>query len=361
MPDQFSNARAYFDPTFPSSGDGYSIAGYRNAFTALAFIDHLPLQPRAHNPADTKIMIRGRDASSFYNPVYYGDANQRVPFVSGDTAAFSAPAVNPRIDIVYMTPSGDYKIQVGTVAASPTLPTLAPSGDSRTPICAVWNKPSQTKIVNFEDRNSNTGDGYIYQDLRPWLRTAGAGSATLGTSNPIAPTGDGQVGPGVLATAARSDHVHGGVHAIRKVGQTNLQGDIELAGNPSGVLTQGGNRITVNSPFSLSYTSPQQTIAVASQLVLAHGMGTIPLLIQCRLICLSAEAGYSVGDQVIVDNNQNEPANNRGLSVVLDATNITIRFGNGSTSKSFDLIDKTTGASAAITDANWKFIVMAWA
>lgn len=269
MPDSFTNARAYFDPTFPSSGDGFSIVGYRNAFAALAFIDHLPLQPRAHNPADNKIMIRGRDASSYYNPVYYGDGNQRVPFVSGDTTAFATPVSNPRIDIVYMTPSGDYKIAQGTEAVSPTLPTLAPSGDSRTPICAVWNRPGQAKIVNFENKDSNTGDGYIYQDLRPWLRTAGAGSTTLlGTTIPIAPTGDAQATAGTATTAAKSDHVHGGVHAtlVRGTGDglgnafSNMQGDVEFAGG----VSQAGRRITiVNVPMgafrNLSVTRPSNS------------------------------------------------------------------------------------------------------
>lgn len=245
MPDSFTNARAYFDPTFPSSGDGYSIASHRNTLAGLGFLDHLPLQPRAHNPANRAILVRGRDSAGFYNPVYYGNADQRTPFVSGDTANFATPASNPRIDIVYMTPSGDYKIAQGTEAASPALPSLSPSGDSRFPICAVWNRPGQTKIVNFEDKGANTGDGYIYQDLRPWMRTAGAGSASLGSTNPVSPTGDAQASPGVLATAARSDHVHGGVHGVRLVGSSLIQGDVEFSG-PGGALSQAGNRITVN-------------------------------------------------------------------------------------------------------------------
>lgn len=169
MPDAFNNAKPYFDVTFPTSGDTFNIAGFRNALTALAFMDAIPLQPRAHNPANMSILIRGQDSSSFFMPVYYGDADQRVSFSSGDTSTMAAPSVSPRIDIVYMTPSGDYRIQTGTEAASPTLPSLGPSGDTRLPICAIWHKKSETKIVNFEDRNSNTGDGYIYKDLRPWL------------------------------------------------------------------------------------------------------------------------------------------------------------------------------------------------
>ena len=272
--------------------------------------------------------------------------------------AFSAPVSNPRIDIVYMTPSGDYKIAQGTEAASPTLPTLAPSGDSRTPICAVWNRPGQARIVNFENKDSNTGDGYIYQDLRPWLRTAGAGSAALNAITiPIAPTGDGQAAVGTVITAARADHVHGGVHAVRKVGQTNLQGDIELAGNPSGVLTQAGNRITINSPFSASYTSPQQTITAAGALTLAHGLGAKPTLLMCSIICLVASNNYSLSDELLIDIGS-DGGTNQGLSIVVDATNINIRFGSSATT--ILALDKTTGAGVNLTNSSWNLIVRAW-
>lgn len=243
MPDPFRNARAYYDPAFPSSGDGFSISAMKNALQGLAFMDMLPLQPRAHSPADTKIMVRGRDASAFYNQIYPGDANSRLAFVSGDTPAFSAPASNPRIDIVYITPSGDIKVQTGTEAASPTLPSLAPSGDTRLPVCAIYNKVGQAKIVNFEDKDSNTGDGYIYQDLRPWLRPASTGAA-FSSVTPASPTGDGQATPGTATTAARSDHKHPGVYGIRIPGSALLQGEVELAG---AALTQVGNRITIGA------------------------------------------------------------------------------------------------------------------
>ena len=126
MPDPFTNARPYFDVTFPSSGDGFSIAGTRNAFAGLGFMDFIPLQPRAHNPADLRIMVRGTDASSFFNQAYWGNADQRIPLLSGDSPAVVAPVSNPRIDIVYKTPSGDILTVTGTEAGVPTLPSLSP-------------------------------------------------------------------------------------------------------------------------------------------------------------------------------------------------------------------------------------------
>lgn len=248
MPDPFSNARPYFDVSFPSSGDSFQIAGFRNAFSGLGFMDMIPLQPRAHNPPDRKIMVRGQDASSYFNPVYFGNADQRIPFASGDTATMNAPVSNPRIDIVYLTPSGDIRVQTGTEAAVPTLPSLSPSGDTRFPICAVWHKVNETKVVNFEDKDSNSGDGYIYKDLRPWMRSAGAGATSLTSLTTANPTGDNVAG--TATTAARADHHHQGIHTSKIVGSGDMFGDVEFAGSNPQHITQQGNRLTFDQDFT---------------------------------------------------------------------------------------------------------------
>lgn len=241
MPDTFTNARPYFDPTFPSSGDGFSISGFKRQFQALAFLDAIPMQPRAHNPANTSIMVRGRDASSFYNPIYYGSADQRIFLGSGDTPAFATPVSNPRVDIVFLNVSGDVLIHRGTEAVSPTLPSMGASGDTRIPICAVWNRPGQARIVNFEDKDSNTGDGYIYQDLRPWFNFPKAASTGLTVSSAAALSVTGDNAAGSSAQASRADHTHQGIHTIRKVGSSNMFGDVEFAGTD---ITQGASRLT---------------------------------------------------------------------------------------------------------------------
>lgn len=174
MPDVFTNAKPYLDIHFPSSGDGFSISGFRNNLLALAFLDFIPGKPVATGRQDKKIAVRGRDASSYFNPIYYGDNNQRVFFNSGDTPAFATPGDGlQRIDIVFLTPSGDILIHKGPEVASATaLPSFGGgvSGEQRLPICAVLNKATQQAIWEFQDKDSHTGDGYIYQDLRPWLR-----------------------------------------------------------------------------------------------------------------------------------------------------------------------------------------------
>ena len=106
--------------------------------------------------------------------------------------------------------------------------------------------------------------------------------------------------------------------------------------------------------FQDSYTSAEQTITSAGSLQLAHGLGAKPELVQFRLKCQTAELGYSIGDEVCFDNS----ASDKGVSCVIDATNINIRF--SSALKAFYLLNKTTGNTNEITNSYWKLIVKAW-
>ncbi|MCK5019411.1 MAG: hypothetical protein KAS32_20300 [Candidatus Peribacteraceae bacterium] len=112
--------------------------------------------------------------------------------------------------------------------------------------------------------------------------------------------------------------------------------------------------------FTSSFTSAEQTITSGGPLTLAHGLGAAPSLIQCRLICKSAEANYSVDDELIISSgwSSDDITANRGVSIVPDATNLNVRFGNAP--NVFTILDKTTGARFLVT-VNWKFIVRAWA
>ena len=106
-------------------------------------------------------------------------------------------------------------------------------------------------------------------------------------------------------------------------------------------------------PFTKSFQSTQQTITSAGSLTLAHGLGKKPGLLMTSLVCLTAEAGYSVGDEVFVSQ--------AAQSLVPDATNINVRFGS-TAGTSYSVMHKTTGVTpTGLTNANWQFVVRAWA
>ncbi|TIM06657.1 hypothetical protein [Mesorhizobium sp.] len=108
-------------------------------------------------------------------------------------------------------------------------------------------------------------------------------------------------------------------------------------------------------PFVQSFETSQQTITSGGSLTLAHGLGVKPKLYLAVLQCTTAEHGYSIGDEVPA---LTIASNSRGVSIVPDATNLNIRYGNFATA--FEILNKTTGAGDAATNANWRLVVRAW-
>ena len=110
--------------------------------------------------------------------------------------------------------------------------------------------------------------------------------------------------------------------------------------------------------FTKSYTSAEQTISNAGTGTLTHGLGGMPALVQVRLICKTAEQGYSINDEVIIGYHVLSGAD-KGLTVVPGASSIVYRYSN--VAAPLTLPDKTTGAISAITNDNWRMVVRAWA
>lgn len=113
------------------------------------------------------------------------------------------------------------------------------------------------------------------------------------------------------------------------------------------------------SVLSEEYHSSAQTISSGGALTLAHGLSAKPKLVQPYLVCVTDEAGYVVGDELFVGTAGNRPSSSTGASVVSDAVNLNIRFGNFSSV--FFAPNKTTGATAQLTNTSWNFRIRAWA
>lgn len=86
-----------------------------------------------------------------------------VEYAGGNSPSFTAPATNPRIDVLSINSSGTLVRTAGTEAASPVAPSV-PSGEM--PICQVYNKVGQTQIY---DTDQGASKGYIYKDIRSFL------------------------------------------------------------------------------------------------------------------------------------------------------------------------------------------------
>lgn len=120
-------------------------------------------------------------------------------------------------------------------------------------------------------------------------------------------------------------------------------------------------KLSTDVPFRKAFTSTEQTITSGAALPpLPHLLGASPELIQVRLICKTAELGYSIGDEVIINPSDNDSAGaGRGISIVPDSTNINIRY--SSNANALSVIGKTSGVVNGIINANWRLIVKAWA
>lgn len=152
-------------------------------------------------------------------------------------------------------------------------------------------------------------------------------------------------------------------------------GDVIYASGPTTLaklpIGTAGQVLTVNAgataleytggpAFTKSYNSGAQTITSGGSLTLPHSMAVIPTLAQVSLTCTSAEQGYSIGDVLFIGYMSMVNVSAFGVSVVCDATNVNIRFGNNGSV--FATLNKTTGGgSVNLTNNKWTFAVRVWA
>jgi hypothetical protein len=128
------------------------------------------------------------------------------------------------------------------------------------------------------------------------------------------------------------------------------------------IVSDGTNYFTsrgVGGLITKSYDSGNQTVTASGTLTLAHGLGIKPLVCQYFIKCLTAEGGWSIGDEIGLQGQQPTPgSSNQGHSEQRDATNVVIIF---SSNGSFTITNKSTKALFQTTTANWAFIVRAYA
>ena len=107
--------------------------------------------------------------------------------------------------------------------------------------------------------------------------------------------------------------------------------------------------------FSAAFESAEQTITADSVLNVAHGLGGMPKLVMVTVRNVSTEINYAVNDEVPLTGTMTEMGSTAGAHIAFDATNVTIL-----TATLFQLRDKSTRASTAITASKWRYVVRAW-
>ena len=107
------------------------------------------------------------------------------------------------------------------------------------------------------------------------------------------------------------------------------------------------------SNFSNFFESSEQT--VTTNKTVSHGLGGVPNLATVSLRCRTANAGYSVGDEVDMAQWQTEADSNESLAFWKSATQVGASFHG-----SLRITNKGGGATTQINTGSWRYVFRAW-
>lgn len=133
----------------------------------------------------------------------------------------------------------------------------------------------------------------------------------------------------------------------------------EIVSGSSGTLYLSPSQTLAAFGFSGLFVSAPQVITAAGTVTIAHTLGRQPTMLQVTLNCLASDINYSPGNTLFINPGTSTlGAADAGISVVADASNITVRY--GANANSISILNKTTGVSSFITNANWRAIFRIW-
>lgn len=258
--------------------------------------------------------------------------------------------------------------QSGKMVHAPLASVSPVQGDFSGPASSVADN-----IVTFADATGKLGkdSGVAVGSLAPKASPALTGTPTAPTAAPGTNTTQISTTAFVTAAIAALSTVYQAASAVLTalagIG-TAVAGDVIYATGAGawGRLAKGtalqvlrmNAGATAPEWVTTSFESTQQTITSAGALTIAHGLSSQPKLVIAVLQCTTAEGNYSIADEVFISFSADDRTNDRGLSLVPDATNLNIRF--AAAASAFNLLNKTTGVRFAITNANWALVVRAW-
>lgn len=183
------------------------------------------------------------------------------------------------------------------------------------------------------------------------------GGIQLSLTDPVAATEDGamQFQTMIAGSIATRMTLAAGLRIGSPSGGDTGAGTINVS---SGFYLNGTQLFAVGNFVGSVYDSGVQALpSLGSAVSLTHGLGAAPKFAEIILQNVTAEAGYSTGDQVVCP--REVDAVGRGLFWAVDNANTTqIRIINAA--NAISVPNKTTGAVVAITQANWNYIVRAY-
>lgn len=207
-----------------------------------------------------------------------------------------------------------------------------------------------SKVVQIEE-------GTVNADL-PYMATVNTGG-TLGSTSITFTLFQAPLQDGAVSTALK---IVDGIITYAKILTSEFATAAEIISGISSKFVNAANfvpALALALGFSKYYESSETTITLGTPMTFTHGLGSIPRMVGWKMVCKTAEIGYSIGDVMYCVGGPSfdgASSGHRGSPMVCsDSTTLTILTYN-----ILDIRNKTTGAIANVTPANWKIIAQAW-
>lgn len=140
---------------------------------------------------------------------------------------------------------------------------------------------------------------------------------------------------------------------------TGLTTPLSISQGGTGGITAAAAKTALGIPFGKEFISAELSIAAGGSSAIPHGLGSIPKLVYLSLVCKVAEYGYTVGQEAALTGGilvGIDAGTNFGAQTAIDATNITIKYGN----VGVGILSMVNGQGVQVTNTSWRLIVRAW-
>jgi len=275
------------------------------------------------------------------------------------SGTFSLPAGNPVVTGTTIQSTWANT----TLSDLATAITQSVAADGQTPITA--NIPMGGFKITGLAAGSGAGDSVRYEQFASPPAIGGTAAAagsftTLAASSTVSGTGFSAylASPPAIGGTAPAAGAFTTVSATGQITSTVTTGTAPMViASTTEVANLRAATATSVSALTPNFTSSLQTVVVSSTVsyTIAHGLGAIPSLTTLSLVCVIADIGYSVNDEIQCP--MIGPSSNTNTNVTADATNITLSQANTNVLAS----RKDTGALTGISSvANWRWKIRAW-
>lgn len=254
----------------------------------------------------------------------YNLANTRWELMNpGTVSALTAPVTLPASGSI--DSSGNLKtaaVYAGTGAIAAGVLSARISADHLFSVGGA-NGLTDGVAVNSTNDASNANKGLEFRGSNVQLTAVGANAVTVQANG------------------------HTAVTLCDSSGNTTIPGNLVVGGTISG------------QAFSAKFTDTGQAIpAGGATLSRPHGLGAAPFGVIVLLHCTTINAGYAVGDEVVLASGVSYDGTNPiGINVWSDATNVNVVLVSTGL---IDVYHKTTGTRTQIVNTDWTIIIKAW-